>query len=128
MIKPSFPLILLLLNFGLTQSFSQVKTAQPNKNTILTDKLSVQKGMLLISKSDCATCHKAEEKAIGPSYFDISSKYPHTSSSVNTLANKIMKGGKDNWGPVPMVPHLTITLDDAKKMAAYILLVKTELK
>lgn len=87
-----------------------------------------KKGLILIGKSDCGTCHKPEEKAIGPSYNDISVKYPNTAASVNMLASKIQKGGKGAWGPIPMVPHLTITASDAKEMAKYILMFKTNSK
>ncbi|HZG23453.1 MAG TPA: cytochrome c class I, partial [Chitinophagaceae bacterium] len=33
------------------------------------------KGLELIAQSDCLTCHKVDEKAIGPAYRDVANKY-----------------------------------------------------
>ena len=34
-----------------------------------------KKGLSLIGKSDCLTCHKVSEKLIGPAYKDVANKY-----------------------------------------------------
>src|SRR5690348_7819160 len=34
-----------------------------------------QKGLELIAQSDCLTCHKVDEKLVGPSYRDVANKY-----------------------------------------------------
>jgi cytochrome c len=78
-------------------------------------------GKDLIAKSDCLTCHKIEDKLVGPAYTAIAAKYPQDQSSVNTLTEKIITGGKGVWGPVPMAPHPAITQVDANKMIKYIL-------
>ena len=79
-------------------------------------------GAQLIAKSDCGTCHKEQEKLIGPAFVDVAKKY--SSSDVDTLANKIIKGGSGHWGTVPMSPHPTISEADAKSMVNYILSLK----
>jgi cytochrome c len=81
-------------------------------------------GVELIAKSDCLTCHKVEEKAIGPAYRDVANKYENTEANVSMLAEKIIKGGKGNWGEVPMTPHPALTEAEAKQMVKYILLLK----
>jgi len=84
-------------------------------------------GALLIGKSDCGTCHKEQEKIVGPAFADVAEKYKGKGDAiVDTLANKIIKGGSGNWGTTPMVAHASIGLDDARTMAKYILSLKKQ--
>lgn len=85
-----------------------------------------QKGLELIGKSDCLTCHKAVDKNIGPAYKDVALKYENTDANITMLADKIIKGGSGVWGGVPMTPHPQVSEDDAKRMVKYILLLKTQ--
>src|SRR4051812_6314787 len=78
-------------------------------------------GKDLIAKSDCLTCHKIEDKLVGPAYAVIAAKYPQDQNSLAALSQKIISGGKGVWGPVPMAPHPTISQADANKMIKYIL-------
>lgn len=79
------------------------------------------KGEQLISQSDCLTCHKVDEKLIGPSYVEVAQKYENTDKNVEYLADKIIKGGSGVWGQIPMTPHPALSADDAKEMARYVL-------
>jgi cytochrome c len=81
-------------------------------------------GAQLIAKSDCQTCHKEQEKLVGPAFAEIAKKYTSSDAVIDTLANKIIKGGSGNWGTVPMSGHASISVDDARTMAKYILSVK----
>jgi cytochrome c len=83
-----------------------------------------QKGLELVGKSDCLTCHKANEKNIGPAYKDVAAKYENTEENVKMLAEKIIKGGSGNWGAIPMTPHPAVTQEDAEAMVKYVLLLK----
>ncbi len=83
-----------------------------------------QKGLELIGKSDCLTCHKIKEKLIGPAYADVAAKYENNESNIKMLAGKIIKGGKGVWGEVPMTPHPQISEADAEQMVKYIFLLK----
>jgi cytochrome c len=82
------------------------------------------KALQLIASSDCLTCHKIEEKLTGPAYKEVAQKYEPTDANINMLAQKIIKGGSGNWGQVPMTPHDSISVDDAKTMVKYILALK----
>lgn len=82
------------------------------------------KGLELIGKSDCLTCHKVGDKLIGPSYKEVAAKYENTEENITMLAGKIIKGGQGVWGSIPMTAHPAITEDDAKAMVKYILLLK----
>jgi cytochrome c len=83
-----------------------------------------EKAMELIAQSDCLTCHKIDEKHIGPAYRDVANKYNKDDTTRNMLAQKIIKGGKGVWGEVMMSPHPQISEADAKTMVGYILSLK----
>ena len=83
-----------------------------------------QKGVELIAKSDCLTCHKTDTKIIGPAYKDVAAKYENTEANVNMLASKILKGGTGVWGQIPMTPHAALSEADAKALAKYVLLLR----
>jgi cytochrome c len=93
-------------------------------STSVADNPDYEKGLELIAKSDCLTCHKVEEKNIGPAYRDVANKYENTPANVTMLAEKIVKGGKGVWSEVPMTPHPQISQADAEQMVKYILLLK----
>lgn len=86
----------------------------------------VAKGLDLIAKSDCLTCHKINDPLTGPSYVSIASRYASNSSTniEDSLANKIIKGGAGNWGTIPMTPHPALSQEDAKTMVKYVLSLK----
>jgi cytochrome c len=85
-----------------------------------------QKGLELVAKSDCLTCHKVSEKLTGPAYRDVAAKYENTDENVKLLASKIIKGGSGVYGAIPMTPHPTITEADAQQMVKYILLLRNK--
>ncbi|RPD51708.1 MULTISPECIES: c-type cytochrome [Chitinophagaceae] len=81
-------------------------------------------GLALEAKSDCAACHKVDDKLVGPSFREIANKYTNDDSTVSMLADKIISGGSGNWGPAVMTPHPTLSKEDATAMVKYILLLK----
>jgi cytochrome c len=82
-----------------------------------------QKGLALIAKSDCLTCHKVGEASTGPAYKDVAAKYANAAdTTIERLANTIIAGGSGHWGAVPMTPHPTVSVEDAKQMVKYVLL------
>lgn len=83
------------------------------------------KGVQLVGASDCATCHRIDEKNAGPAWRDVANKYPDNDSTIHYLANKIIAGGSGVWGEVPMAAHSTMPIDDAKALAKYVMLLKT---
>lgn len=104
------------------------KKESNNETATTTNTLSsnpdYQKGLALVGASDCLTCHKVNEKNIGPAYKDVAAKYESTDENIQLLASKIIKGGSGVWGAIPMTPHPTIQQADAEAMVKYILLLK----
>lgn len=96
--------------------------ASASSTSDLSSNPDYQKGLELIAKSDCLTCHKVSEKLIGPAYKEVAAKYENTEENVTMLAGKIIKGGQGVWGQIPMTPHPQLAESDAKQMVKYILL------
>ncbi|MGY3052428.1 cytochrome c [Pedobacter sp. UYEF25] len=101
------------------------QTVKKKKTTIASStKADIVQGGLLISKSDCLSCHKPTVKLIGPSFLDISKKYPVNEKNYAMLVEKVIKGGSGNWGPMAMSPHNDLAPKDVKKMISYVLATK----
>ena len=94
----------------------------------VTENPDYQKGLNLIAKSDCFTCHKLREAATGPAYGDVAKKYDNTEANQTLLADKIIKGGQGVWGEIPMAAHPALSKEDAVQMVKYILLLREETK
>lgn len=94
-----------------------------SKKTVDAD---AEKALTMIGSLDCTTCHKINEKNIGPAYTDVAKKYEATDAVITDLSNKIIKGGQGVWGSVPMTPHPNLSLDSAKVMVKYILSLKNQ--
>ena len=82
------------------------------------------KGLAKLKASDCTSCHMVERKIVGPSYADVAAKYESTDENITMLAEKVIEGGVGVWGEIPMPPHPALSLEDAKDMVAYVLLLK----
>ncbi|WP_317045424.1 c-type cytochrome [Algoriphagus ratkowskyi] len=82
------------------------------------------KGLAKLKTSDCTSCHMVERKIVGPSYADVAAKYEATDENIDMLAKKVVEGGVGTWGEIPMTPHPAVSMEDAKDMVRYILLLK----
>jgi cytochrome c len=80
--------------------------------------------LALATSKNCMSCHAVERKVLGPSFKDVAAKYKDDKGAVDTLANKIRKGGSGVWGPVPMPANNQVSEADAKKLAGWILSTK----
>lgn len=85
-----------------------------------------QKGLDLIAKSDCLTCHDPLTKKIGPAYQEVADKYAGSDTALVYLSKKVISGGQGVWGTVPMTPHPALSQADAEQMVKYVLLLKTK--
>ena len=102
------------------QQESNVMLEEPTEKAEAAVALSPEEeGKKLVEGTDCMSCHKIDSKLVGPSYHDVAAKY--TEADIDMLANKIIEGGKGNWGEIPMTPHAGMSTDNAKLMVKYIL-------
>lgn len=77
-------------------------------------------GKNLMESLDCKSCHKLDEKSIGPSYTDVAKKYSKDNNASEYLVNKIIRGGSGVWGEVAMPAHADLGRSDAQLIVTYI--------
>lgn len=62
-------------------------------------------------KNNCTACHAVDKKVVGPAWADVSKKYKGQTKYTyegkeypleQGLMMKVSKGGKGNWGSMPM--------------------------
>lgn len=85
-----------------------------------------EKSLELLATKGCTVCHGIDKKIIGPSYQDVAEKYKDAPAGiVDTLTQKVLKGGKGNWGEVAMTANENIvTPEEAKSLVTFILTLK----
>ncbi len=68
----------------------------------------------------CTLCHQTDNRILGPSFKEVSTKYKGDKEALNRTAERIVKGSKGVWGDVAM-PANKISDEEAKRIAAWIL-------
>ncbi|MDN3606750.1 c-type cytochrome [Kaistella yonginensis] len=101
---------------------SNVMLEEPVVKVVDSAAAGKHEGLALIEGADCLTCHKDDVRVVGPSYQEVADKY--TDGDLDMLADKIIEGGKGNWGEIPMTPHAGMSKENAKKMVEYIMTLK----
>ncbi len=72
-------------------------------------------------KSNCFSCHSVKLKLAGPSFLEISKKYPNTNKNQDLIVNHILSGSKGIWGTEVMPRHPELSIAAAKEMVKWIL-------
>ena len=122
-------LSLSIIGFGCGNQTNSTETKDSAKSTTsVMDNPDYDKGLNLIAKSDCLTCHKLRDPSTGPAYGLVAAKYENTESNISMLADKIIAGGQGVWGQIPMAAHPAVSKADAVTMVKYIMLLKEEKK
>ena len=112
-----------------SNSSSTAETKEATKTVAsVTDNPDYEKGLNLVAKSGCFTCHKLREASIGPAYGLVAAKYENNQENQEMLAAKVIAGGKGVWGQIQMIPHPKLSKEDAIAMVKYVLLLKEETK
>lgn len=75
----------------------------------------------LAKSKNCLACHAVDKKLVGPSYNEVKAKYAKDEKAVAMLTEKIMKGGKGNWGQIPMPANPQVSKEEAEKLAKWVL-------
>ncbi|HEV8079882.1 MAG TPA: c-type cytochrome [Chitinophagaceae bacterium] len=122
--KKAFTIISAIL-FLISCENDETKKTSVTEKTTATNSADAAKGLELVTKSDCFTCHKLTETSIGPAYADIAAKYKILDEpAMDSMVKQIINGGAGRWGTVPMTPHPNMPKEDAQLMAHYIMSIK----
>lgn len=66
-----------------------------------------------MNKAGCMACHAKDRKVLGPSFKDIATKHKGQAGAAALLIDKVRKGGKGVYGPIPMPPNGAEKISDA---------------
>ncbi|HEU4622112.1 MAG TPA: c-type cytochrome [Burkholderiaceae bacterium] len=76
----------------------------------------------LAKQRHCLSCHRVDRKIVGPAFRDIAARYKDAGAQAElALANKIQRGGGGAWGAVPMPAMTTVTNEEARVLARWVL-------
>ncbi len=78
----------------------------------------------LAKSNGCYSCHSVAEKIVGPAFTSVAEKYAGDSDAVATLAQSIQMGSKGKWGRAAMPAHSSLSAQDLKLLAGWILSTK----
>ena len=75
----------------------------------------------LAQKKNCMACHAVDKKLVGPAFKDVAAKYAgQGGEAVESLTQKVMKGGAGVWGPVPMPANPQVTAAEAHQLVEWV--------
>jgi cytochrome c551/c552 len=74
---------------------------------------------VLFTKNNCAACHAAANRVVGPSIKDVADKYRGQTEALVMLNGKVKNGAVGAWGQIPMPPHAHISDDDISVMVRW---------
>jgi len=117
-------IFMIMLIASLTSCGGGGSSEDKPKTVDITEDPVYKKGVEIVAGSDCFTCHKIDEKNIGPAWRDVAAKYAGVDTAVKYLSHKIINGGSGVWGQVPMAAHPTLSQEDAETLAKYVLMLK----
>jgi cytochrome c len=82
---------------------------------------SNQEVAALAGQSGCLVCHKADGKLVGPGFNEIAEKYKDQPNALQTLTQKVKKGGAGSWGRIPMPAHPQLSDETISTIVGWIL-------
>jgi cytochrome c len=82
--------------------------------------LSHAEGLALAKARACLGCHQVDSKRVGPSFQAIAQRYADRNDAALYIVQVIRKGGRGQWGAVPM-PGQAVSEQDAQKLANWII-------
>lgn len=67
----------------------------------------------LMSRSGCISCHRVDQKLLGPGFKEVAGRYRGDPEAAARLFRKVRDGGEGEWGDLPMQPNTEEKVSDA---------------
>lgn len=83
-------------------------------------------GLAMMRASTCFACHMADTPSAGPPYKTVALKYKDDPAAAERLAQKVLSGGTGVWGQLPMPPHPQHSIEQLRRMVAWVLSLKDD--
>ena len=97
--------------------------ANAGADTTPSQPLTHQEGLALAKARACLGCHQVDNKRVGPSFAAIAQRYAGQDNAIPYIVQIIRKGGRGQWGAVPM-PGQAVSEQDAEKLAQWIISIR----
>jgi cytochrome c len=78
-------------------------------------------GLAILKTSNCLNCHALKSNLVGPSFLQISQRYPLNATSVERLTGKVIRGSSGVWSTTAMAPHPELTKEQGRQLVQWIL-------
>jgi len=78
-------------------------------------------GLALLRTNNCFNCHGFDSKGIGPSFYDVSKRYPFTAGNISQVAKRVREGSTGVWGKVSMPTHPELQQKEAEEVVRWVL-------
>ena len=85
-----------------------------------TVKVSVDPADLARRKA-CLACHGVDKRIMGPAFKEVAARYKGQEGIEAKLLEKLKRGSKDTWGPIPMPPNPDLAEEDARTLIRWVL-------
>jgi len=109
------------VTLGSGQAFSQVAVAASAVTASgQPPAMTTAEGLALARAKACLGCHQVDNKRVGPAFSAIAERRAEQEGAVSYLSHVIRKGGRGQWGAVPM-PGQPVSEQDAQKLAQWII-------
>lgn len=82
--------------------------------------MTTEEGLALARAKACLGCHQVDKKRVGPAFVAIAERRAEQPDAVAYLTQVIRKGGRGQWGAVPM-PGQAVNEQDAQKLAQWVI-------
>jgi|SRR5665213_2038777 len=97
----------------------EVKLVKDRSNPAMV--AAASRALTIMRTSNCFNCHNFNSKSIGPSFYEISKRYPVTAANTDSLVKRIRMGSSEAWGKEKMPAHPELTREEIKATASWIL-------
>jgi cytochrome c len=67
----------------------------------------------LMIRGGCVSCHRIDQRLLGPSFKDVAARYRADPDADGRLFAKVRDGGEGQWGDLPMQPNSEEKISDA---------------
>lgn len=105
-------------------SFAGAASAQTPVSAVAVERppqaLSLEEGLALAKARACLGCHQVDSKRVGPAFQAIAQRHADRDDAALYMVQVIRKGGRGQWGAVPM-PGQAVNEQDAQKLANWII-------
>lgn len=117
---PAFSQVLLASSTAAAGSQVAPAVAASSSASAPAPAMTTQEGLALARAKACLGCHQVDSKRVGPAFTAIAQRRAEQEGAVLYLSHVIRKGGRGQWGAVPM-PGQPVSEQDAQRLAQWII-------